>query len=90
MMASLGIFETLGEIGRIGKIGDAQFRDAQFSILPRTRVFYLLTRIPSYLQAPYKDHLSTILSLSIVRVRLKNFSFSKIFPLYSRKYYPFS
>ena len=39
MMASLGIFETLGEIGRIGKIGDAQFRDAQFSILAQNPRF---------------------------------------------------
>ena len=29
MMASLGKFETLGEIGGVGKIGDAQFRDAR-------------------------------------------------------------
>ena len=46
MMASLGNFETLGEIRRRRKIGDAQFRDAKFGTpnlgRAKTGVFYLL------------------------------------------------
>ena len=90
MMASFGNFETLGEIRRRRKIGDAQFRDAKFGTSQNRRFLSTATtfivserrgeNLPekticlSRLQLILKYDHFKMLSLSCVKVKVADIS----------------